>query len=87
MPQNHSTTSLLLLLAFGLCLGACILGNSSWVKLAAKIESGQETIFFTELTEFDWDVVCVLPPYSLDAGGKYGRLNKFIPYDLGKFKK
>lgn len=36
-----------------------------WNSLEQKIKQGQETVYLKDLTDFNWDTVCVLEPYSL----------------------
>lgn len=60
--------------------------NPFWNNLVKKIENGQKIVMFSEITDFDWDIVCVLPPYALSVGGQGARIAKYIPYDLGKFE-
>ncbi|MCD8519861.1 MAG: hypothetical protein LRY57_00850 [Alphaproteobacteria bacterium] len=52
-----------------------------WSNLKSKIDEGQEAVYFKELTDFDWDVVCVLSPYHDERHDLQS-----IPYDLGRFK-
>lgn len=39
-----------------------------WKSVKTKVEMGSDIIYFQEVTDFEWDVVCVLAPYSTVGG-------------------
>lgn len=61
--------------------------NPFWDALLTKAKSGQTVVYFNELTDFPWDTVCVLEPYSLGSDhSREKRVKERIKADLGPFK-
>jgi hypothetical protein len=60
--------------------------HSFWNKIQSAFESGRQSALIKEFTDFDWDTVCILGPYSIQRHNRGERLAKRIPADLGDFE-
>lgn len=61
--------------------------NAFWALLTEKIRAGQSIVYFHEITDFSWDTVCVLAPYSLGSHhSREGRIKEYIKGDLGALR-
>jgi len=57
--------------------------NPFWDRIVYKIELGNDTIYLKDITNFDWDTVCVIAPYSIHPDGS--NLKDHIQADLESF--
>lgn len=61
--------------------------NDFWLALDRQFTDGATKVFVSDITTFEWTVVCVLPPYALnEVTDKAERLRTYIKGELGEFK-
>lgn len=62
--------------------------NDFWHALESRLKDGSLRVPVAEITAFEWDTVCVLPPYALNVGrDTEQRLKTYIDGELGEFRK
>lgn len=47
-----------------------------------RLSDGQITVLISELTDFDWDTVCVLPPYTVGIQKRRGNADTLLPPNI-----
>ncbi len=69
------------------CYFLITMSNPFWRKVDHAIKAGQTEVYLKDVTNFEWDSVCVLPPYALSVGGAGARTKQYIKADLGDYSK
>lgn len=61
--------------------------NDFWATLEKKFKDGETSVYLKEITDFNWDLVCVVPPYALDLGeNRDQRIKEYIQGDISRLK-
>lgn len=80
----------IILIAFILCafivLYLPLIFNPFWLKLKTEINSGRKVVAIENLVTLEWDIVCIVPPYSVLDNDEAHRIKEYIPYDLSEFE-
>lgn len=69
-----------------ICLGCIALyaarKDSFWQRLQSEFHAGRHLVDFRELTDFGWDRVCVIPPYTILPGQERETLRANVRAEL-----
>jgi len=63
-----------------------LMWNSFWSKVTADFDNQKNVVYLKDLTDYKWNKVCILQPYSVGQHNRDAKLAKLIPADLGEFK-
>lgn len=56
--------------------------NPFWEAIENSIASGKGRVRFQEVTPFEWDTVCILPPYTVGIKKRQNQASELLPPDV-----